>query len=379
MCAIGWALFGAIAACAGRDEPIVKITRDAAAPEITTCTPATFPQEDMGVDLLVIVDRSGPFGSDDWTWMTFALTSVFGNPEFGGINVALRSYPENAPLTASCIEICGATPTCGCLQRECDCDDATPVPEGGCKCDWRTACDAAYYPPDVEMSPLHDGLQVARFPALREVVGWPAMSPALLGSLRYRNQWEAEHPGRHITQLLIAGTNFDSCEDEDNFNNFEASEDILSGPGKPKTYVATYNETESDYDDLAMAGRTEVATRMRPPPRPLPPGPPTVALTDLFRKIRNAEGRCEYLLPERVDYRSVNLTSAADGTLYRRVEDAAGCVRNPQGWYYDKSIAQGPTRILTCPETCKSLHSATGQATANLQIGCPTVTSDGGI
>jgi hypothetical protein len=371
-------LFGATAACSSRDETVVIITRDAAAPEITTCTPTPVVEEDMGLDLHIVLDRSQQL-QGDWTWLLLGFGQVFPMPEFRGFNVGVTVYPKDR-ANQECIDAaCGAAPTCNCL-RSCGCDDWTSMGPMPCRCDWWwTSCEYEdYEQPLVGLAPLSSGVQLERLAGIPGSVGMPGLSPALRGSLGYRNQWELANQGRRITQLLIAASGFDGCDDNDTFE-FAAAEDVLAGPSKPKTYIATYNESEPDYDDLAIAGRTEVVTPMRSPRPPSPPGPPTPDLTELFRKIRDAEGRCEYLVPDQVDYRRLNLTSAADGTLYRRVDDAAGCVRNPLGWYYDRPIANQPTRILTCAETCKSLRGTTGRATAKLQIGCPTVTGDGGI
>ncbi len=366
-----------IAGCAPRDEAVVRITRDASAPEITTCTPTITVEQDMGLDLYIVLDRSGHLQSD-WTWIQIGLGNVLPLQEFRGFNVGVAIYPKTR-ANQECIDtMCGTAPTCNCL-RNCGCDDWTSMGQAACQCDWWwTSCEKTdYETPLAALAPLSDGVQLAKL-ANVDNQGDPALSPALLGSLHYRNQWERQNPGRHITQLLIAASGFDSCAENDGFE-FEAAREILAGPDKPKTYIATYNESEPEYEELAMAGRTDGVTRMRSLRPPAPPEAPTPDLTNLFRKIRDAEGRCEYLLPEKVDVRSVNLASAADGTLYRRVDDVTGCVRNPLGWYYDSPVSGAPTRILTCSETCKSLHSATGQATANIQTGCPTATSDGGI
>jgi hypothetical protein len=367
-------------ACSSGDEIVLRVTRDAEAPEIVTCNPTERFAPDVGLDVYVILDRSNQFGDVNWfERIKPALSAVFLEPEFAGINLGIALYPMDDKRSESCAQqFCGALPTCGCL-RNCDCESWSQRADGGCDCAfWQTSCTAADYTPFVEIAPLREGSQFALMSSKVQTEGAASLSAALYGALRYRNEWKATHGGREITQLLLAGTSFDLCDDEDN-DSFEESERALSGADKPKTYIATYDEPESDYDRLAIAGRTETVWRMRPPPRLA--GPPAAEMLELFRKIRDAEGRCEYLLPEplgTLDYRKVNLASPIDGTVYRRVPDAQGCGSTPMGWYYDTPIADRPTRILACPDTCKNLHAWTGTATAQIQLGCPTLGSDGG-
>jgi hypothetical protein len=133
------------------------------------------------------------------------------------------------------------------------------------------------------------------------------------------------------------------------------------------------NNNPIDYDRLAVAGRTGAATRIRTrPPNATPPG----AFADLVRKIRATDGRCEYLLPSgtEFDYDKVNLTASSGGAHFPRVKSSQACEENPQGWYYDPPLPAQPTRMIACGGACKTLHGATGEATANatIQLDCPT-------
>ncbi|MET0591600.1 MAG: hypothetical protein ABW133_02800 [Polyangiaceae bacterium] len=373
-------------ACSSHNEVVITITHDAAAvvPDVTTCTPSdAFLEEDSGLDLYMLMDRSDRFGDSDLNWLLFAFPQLLSAPEFRGINFGLGFYPESTPPDQECIDtFCPTVGTCGCFGR-CGCDDPvnTPqTPDTPCRCDWwSSSCNAGDYRPFAEMAPLGPGTQLNKLGSTRIwAMGDPTLSAALAGSLRHRNEWEPQNPGHRLVQLVVAGSDFDDCGPDD---DLDASEPILAGPDKPKTYIATYNEWDTEYDRLAVAGRTEAATRIRPQRD----RPPAQELIELFQKIRDAEGRCEYLLREpleKIDYRRVNLTSAAEGTVYPRVPNAGACALTPNGWYYDVPIANGPTRILTCPETCKSLHGTAGQtrATVNIQLGCPTIvsSSDGG-
>jgi hypothetical protein len=301
----------------------------------------------------------------------FGLLSVFEQLDFRGIGVGFAIYPAFEPPPAGCVDLCGPTPQCNCLER-CGCEDWHDDRQlGFCKCDeWQTTCDEAAYVPSFEIEPLAaEGRHQQALLTIPAPLGPPALSGALLGSLRYRSDWEHTRSRRRITQVLIATAPWNFCSPSGRISD---AEKILSGPDKPKTYVVTVDEDSGDFDRLAVAGRTDTALRLhtntKPPAVQLPQ-----ALINLVQQIRATDGRCEYLLPtgSEFDAKKVNFSVTRDGAPLRFVSDASGCDLGAQGWYYDD--ADRPTRILTCEGTCKTLHEKTNPASAFIQLGCPTM------
>jgi hypothetical protein len=368
------ALLGA-SSCSPSDPSIAKITLDANAPEVTPppCVPQIREARDVGLDLYFVVDHSWGMWLNPlyWNAVFLGLGGIFDLPEFKGMDAGFAMYPPPEPIQG-CSDACGAAPTCDCLN-DCRCDQSHYDPRAGfCRCDqWQTSCDEADYVPTFEIEPLTgEGRHRQALIRIPAPAGLPALNQALLGSLRYRNGWERVNPRRRITQVLIAASPFAVCTN----NGILDSEKVLRGSDKPKTYVVTVDEDDSDYDRLAIAGRTEAAIRLEVNPR-LPAPSLSDALIKVVQEIRVTDGRCEYPLPPEMpdlDAKKVNLTATRDGASFQYVGNASGCALAPQGWYYDDP--DHPTRILTCEGTCKTLHETSPTpSTAFIQLGCPTM------
>jgi hypothetical protein len=370
--------------CGPREDLIAKITFDSGAPEVAECVPTVFVSPDMGLDLYFVIDHSSTV-DDEWGALSFGLAEVFNmgvsHPgdeqpaEFAGIGVGFGLYPTML-IAQSCADACPPALNCNCLD-ECGCRTARPDFSGVCQCyEWPTSCVDDDYKPTYEIVRLRDGQHARGLTGLPRPNGSPALRPALVASLRAREEWESTRMRRRITQVLIGAS---SLEDRECANDNSDIEKVLSGPDKPKTYVVAVNRSsDMGYDRLAVAGRTEFVTRIPidtgRPPFPPPPSPAT-RLAELVRYIREAEGRCEYLVPNgTLDYDQLNLTAKSGGALFLRVADSSDCARNPQGWYYEPNLPNRPTRMIACEGACKTLHGPTGRenATALIQRGCPT-------
>jgi hypothetical protein len=345
-----------------------------------------FDAQDMGLDLYFIIDHSGSV-EDEWVSLSLGLAEVFklgvSHPgdepaEFAGIGVGFGLYPTT-PIPQSCIDACASAPqNCDCL-RACDCEYCRCNPFSVCECrEWPTSCDDDEYQPTVTITPLSDGKHKQELEQLTPPRGLPALRPALLASLRIREEWESAHPRRRITQVLVGASPLEDWACDSDSSEIE---EVLGGANTPKTYVVAVNRSsDTDYDRLALAGRTEFVRRIRISSGGPPSPPPTEVLPELVRSIREAEGRCEYLVPNgTVAYDNLNLAAKSSGALFPRVPDSAACARNPQGWYYDPPLPGRPTRMIACDGACKTLHGPTGRekATVSIQVGCPTVLDAG--
>ncbi len=384
------ALFAATG-CGPTDDRIATITRDSGVPEVAKCSPVPFTATDMGLDLYFVIDHSTLLEAREWALLWLGLTQFFAMgtstsdlepAEFAGIGVGFALYPA-MPEPASCVATCGSPLDCDCLEDVCKCVNARPDFMGICSCrEWPASCLTEDYAPTFEIATLREGQHaqaIIRIPA--EPNGAPALRPALLGSLRAREEWEDAHPRRRVTQVLISATPSADWACNSRISEIER---VLSGQDKPKTYIVAVNDSEQDpdrdYERLALAGRTEFVTRIRLNADTNRPVTPAAQLVDLVRYIREAEGRCEYLVPGGAsDYTKLNLTALSGGARFPNVPDSAACERNPQGWYYDPPLPATPTRMIACEGACKTLHGPTGKekATASIEMGCPTVLDAG--
>lgn len=94
--------------------------------------------------------------------------------------------------------------------------------------------------------------------------------------------------------------------------------------------------------------------------------------------IRGQVLPCEFKIPEPeiggTDLRLVNVEvqEGGDTTLAPQVEDQAACVDDSLGWHYDVPIADNPSSIVLCPQTCDRLSSSV-QNQVDVVLGCETV------
>ena len=396
--AVACAALIAASGCSSREDWIATITRDAGVPNDghEECVPTGHEAADMGLDLYFVLERSwgntqASFpGGSEWGLLSVALGTLFSsnNGDFVGMGAGFATYPKTLPQPQSCVESCGPVPLCNCLD-DCGCWDTNRGPQG-CTCgQWPPSCDDADFAPSFPIaraSESENGFLLATSQTNSEPVSFAdemPLLPALTASLRYRNEWERQNPGRRLTQVLIAHSLQVDCQQDD--RDLDEVEAVLSGPDKPKTYVVRVNDDSDDFDELAAAGRTGSAMELNIRTRP-PTTVPTIPLTELIQKIRAIEGRCEYLLPpSATDSSKINLTASSGGLGFPKVANRAACAIDDQGWYFDTDEnpdggSGRPRRIIACEGACRRLHGG-GQdgsftsGAARIQVGCPTVQS----
>ena len=107
---------------------------------------------------------------------------------------------------------------------------------------------------------------------------------------------------------------------------------------------------------------------------------PDLARTFLeaLEKIRGATLPCEFVIPRPnapIDFGKVNVRvqdAAGTGQDIPYVTSAGRCDPMQGGWYYDVDPAMAaPTRVSTCPATCRRLQ-ADAASTVSLVFGCKT-------
>jgi hypothetical protein len=98
--------------------------------------------------------------------------------------------------------------------------------------------------------------------------------------------------------------------------------------------------------------------------------------------IRSAGLSCDLLVPQpkagkTLVYGSLNveLDVGTKATPLVAVANESGCdAAHPDAWYYDVNPADGtPTRIITCPATCKKFQN-TDMGSVKIELGCETRT-----
>jgi hypothetical protein len=380
------AVLGIVGCSGNRDELIATITIDAGVRDAERCVASPiFPATDMGLDLYFVLERSRDVTNPEWTGLIVAFARLVDKEPFAGVGVGLAVYPKQMPRPQDCIDSCSGSPEhCECLW-ECGCRNPNPGALNVCEClRWDSSCDEDDYAPSFEINRLNENplgfLASLQGTNETDALNDPAAYPALLASLRYRNDWDARHRGRRrVVQVLVAKSLDSDCPDRD--VDFAK----VVGGDRSKTYFVALNRSDDDRDDsdeledldaLAAIGGTDQATRL---PFGINQIPAVTVLEGLIEKIRANDGRCEYLLPPPAEFdaKQVNLTSSNGDVRYSKVANRTACTGNPLGWYYDSDenpAMSQPTRIIACDGACKSLHSETlASGVAKIELFCPTV------
>jgi hypothetical protein len=373
-CALA-AIMVACGCSGGGDQRLATIHRDAAVvpPDVVPCTPQTITAKDVGLDFYFIVEHSEDIDDRTWPALVSNIHGLFfiipDASSYQGIGLGVAFYPVMAPPPPEC-DACASQPnSCFCL-RNCGCEHFLPTQQGTCACTGPTSCDVAEYTtPNFEIERISEPDQsTALLTALwgsPVFIGHPAIRTALEASLAHRNQWELENEGRHIIQVLIA-TNPSRADCDHSLSDAVR---VLSGAGKPTTYVVTVNDFGEDLDPLVSAVPTlpTAFNAYRNTENPF---------VDIVEDARIREGRCEYVLPKTAALDKVNLL-APDGSIVPRVKDRKACARGAAGWFFDPTERR---RIVTCEDTCNTVFRPAERGAADIQLGCATVTApDGGL
>jgi hypothetical protein len=316
------------------------------------------------VRMLVMFDRSTSMndeadeqsGATRWDLASAALTGFFADPTAGGLQVALRFFPHDAPAV-------------GCNDDACDvasCEQPI-VPLA------TLAADTG--PVDPHEAALI-AASVAAAPPMRgqgnnNMSQGTPISAALGGALAWATAQRVAAPNENAVVVLVTDGEPNGCEED--IANIAA----LAGTAFTTSGIRTYaigltGSQESDMDAIAAAGGTtegifitDGATAKQ-------------ELLEALAAIRGSVLDCDFEMPKasngmQVDPTKINVNyTPAGGTQMTlgRVPDAAGCGTAP-GWYYDDPL--NPQRILLCPASCNSA-SVDIDATLEVLLGCVTET-----
>jgi hypothetical protein len=198
--------------------------------------------------------------------------------------------------------------------------------------------------------------------------------PALQGALEHAKLWAGDHPDRQVVTVLATdGFPEGLCSPTDIPSIAAIARDANTGNQPVRTFVIGVFASSDlaqgrrqDLDEIARAGGSQAAIVINTA------GDVTQEFLDALNRIRDTSVSCDFQLTgSSLDFDQVNLevVDSQGSQQLLNVGDASACA-DDEGWYYQRDAAGTPKQITVCPSTCGRF--ATGDVTANLQIGCAT-------
>jgi hypothetical protein len=326
------------------------------------CVGTAFGAEPLPVDMYIMFDKStsmeeqlGTDGRSKWDSAVSALQSFVQNPRAAGIGVGLQYF--------------GLTDVCN--------PDAYAIPE-------------------VPLSQLPGvATDIINSTANTVPATLTPTAPALQGALRYMQAWSLTHPERASVVVLVTDGFPTQCGVQCTVNEDCQSNACVSGMCDPGTSIAEIEALAAQYaamdppvltfvvgfgqglanlNNIARGGGTDEAFL-------IDSGNVEEQFINAMLSISSTPLSCEFDIPvpenpeDVVDPTKVQVlyTPVATGTPEEipKVNYAGDCVLNyEKGWYYDYDAA--PTKILICPETCKSFAAGS----VSIALGCTPIIVD---
>lgn len=314
------------------------------------CASSTTGATPVPLDLFFMLDQSGSMkettgsGATKWSAIKGAFKSFLADPAAAGIAAGLGYFGR-----------------------------------AGFFSDGKSSCAVGdYAKADVPIAALPGvGSSIATSLLLHDPFTDTPTGPALAGALQYARAFQAAHPGHVVSVVLATDGLPTACAplDADGIAAFAAKARAESPP--IRTYViGVMSDADlgkgaaTNLDTISKAGNGAPAFVIKSTGSDV-----EKAFLSALLAIRGTALPCEYLVPAGVgaDYDKVNVrvTRGATSTTLPYVERADKC--GPAGgWYYDVPPPGKPTRVLTCPATCKAL-TADGAGKVDIEIGCATL------
>lgn len=379
---------GASPAFSGFDEGDIGLVMDEAIGASDACLTETREAEQFGLDMLVMLDSSGSMaqqlpqsaaaaGATKWDAVREALAAFVLAEDSRELGVGLQYFPQRQ---TACDEPLGL---CADLSRVCSPSSPCPSTSGPCLplgsgCLTDESCDVQLYTtPAVAISSAPErGADIVASLEATVPSGDTPTGPALSGALAHAQAWALEHPERQVVTVLATDGFPTICTPLEIPELAVLSLEAAQGPRPIKTFVVgVFSEADlgrdgqARLDELAQAGGTERAFLIETG------GNVSAELLAALETIRLSAVGCEFGLQAgaALDFERVNLKLSRDGAGAQlfNADDAAGCERTANGWYYVRDAAGTPTRIEVCPEVCATLRQ--GTARLDLQVGCATL------
>ncbi|MFO0616247.1 MAG: vWA domain-containing protein [Polyangiaceae bacterium] len=254
--------------------------------------------------------------SGQWEGATSALSTFFGDPKNGGLDVALRLFPATGCDAQSCDAIGCAVPTV----------DAAPLMEAGA-------------PEDLHEAALNAAVAKA------EPAGNTPMYPAMEGAFLWADGYRRATDGNRAAVVLVTDGEPSGCN-----NHVKDLVKLVSRglEGGTRTFVVGLAGTNQTVDDrIAEAGGTGSA-------RMVGLEDTATELAATLDAIRDAALVCTFAIPaslSTIDPATTNVSSVGphgDVTTLHRVAGASSCATGA-GWYFEDASFQ---TVTLCPASC---------------------------
>jgi hypothetical protein len=300
-------------------------------PEACVATSAT--ADEVALDLIILLDRSGSMYGQNWSGSTTALKQFIKDKDSDGINVGILYFPVDSPPD-------------GLVCNHYHYDDLV-VPLG--------------------TLPENSSKLTGSIDAQSPNGGSTPMFGALEGALFAATARKDANPKHKVVLVFASDGDPNSCTGNENDINTIAglAGSALNYNGVETYVIAIAGASVANLNKIAKAGGTGEAFDVTG----------DVSLfADKMSQIREKALACEYAVPEppgnmplELDKVAVKL-AAGDGTTkeFPRADDASNCGEGA-GWYYDDP--ETPTKIKLCPASCSEVQAdAAGEV--KMFFGC---------
>jgi von Willebrand factor type A domain len=308
------------------------------------CASAAVEGDRIPVQMYIMFDKSGSMLDDQkWAGATAALTAFFQDDDSAGLNVALRFFPDDAPVA-------------GCNENACNANAcATPLVEVG----------------ELNALPAHsDPHQAALVEAVQSKSpgGQTPMYAALAGATSWATSIASEDLRTAV--VIVTDGEPNGCN-EDTVAIAQLAADAFAGSDVITYAIGMQGADIAQLDQIAQAGGSSDAFVIGQ-------GSVNKDLVAAFESIGTEAIACTMALPEsavvgeEVEPSEVNVAYTPGGSdnseAIGQVPSAAEC--GGGGWFYDDP--SDPLTIELCPSTCDEIQ---GDPNAKLEIvlGCKTV------
>jgi len=325
------------------------------------CASLEIKTEKVPLDIFIMLDQSGSMEDDNkWGSVTGAIGAFVSLPEVSGIGVGLQYFA--LPASISCPPSCTVDADCGtcgpCFQNIC-------IPAGS-----SDSCNPAdYATAEVPIAPLPGNAQalIDSMAMHGPSTGTPT-KPALQGAIDFAKAWAADamnqNPPHEVVVLLATDGIPEACD--------TAGIDQVAAAGLAEgimTFVIGVGTSLTMLDAIAAAGGTGQAYLVDPM------SSPQAEILAAMQDIQVQALPCAFLIPpppmgETLDFDQVEVAYTPGGgnpVGIPKVDSAAACPANGDGWYYDDPSA--PAQIVLCASTCQTV-GIDPEAELSIELGC---------
>lgn len=306
---------------------------DAGIDEGSACVSTSVKAEEVALDIIVLLDRSGSMYGQNWNGATTALKQFVKDPGSDGLNVGLLFFPVDSPSD-------------GLVCNHAHYDDLV-VPLG--------------------QLPTNADPLVSAINAEAPNGGSTPMFGALEGALFAATAYKDANSGHKVILVFASDGDPNSCPvDQNEITNIAGlAQSALNYNGVETYVIAISGASVQNLNQIAAAGGTGSAFDV------------TGNIGEFAQKmveIRQKALACEYNIPappgdDPLEFDKVavkHVVGGADDKEIPRADDLADC-GSSAGWYYDDP--QNPTKILLCPASCTDVQlDALGRV--DVHFGC---------